>query len=864
MSNKLIYLFIFSSLLLSCQTTQNSCESSKEHTDRYRTKIRNNPYPNRHSLEINPPSFLWPASKQDKKSTTFKIKLVKKGSVDTIESNSLKWAAWKPSKVLEPGTWLWTLEKFNNNKKTIVGFYSFNVQDDLPNYNPPIISKEMITKTYGKHPRFFQLNATASEVTQRLPQDLQQTILKNATLFLKKEPVTNSNPFEKINKSLNQYETNRVKIIISKKILNHLRLKVLYLAQAYTLTNNDIYANAALENLKVFEALPDEVKQLNDFTRGMSLDLGLYMFDGFYHQLSENQKKYLINLCYPIIHHEYEGARMRFETNEFDNHVWQKGVALLARASLIMGNHIPEATDWMEYIAMVWAARGPAGGFNYDGAWVNGNNYMTANIVTLIQTPMILNKISGFNYLSHPWYQNLAQAMITTYQGRSYSNGFGDGHDSTTMPVWIRGQLAQYVARITQNPNLTWYANQIALSERGVPPTVYGPESKHPLDSEAHQWLTNTMAQQKPEAIAPTFDRGSVFPFSGFASFHSNLLESNSNMHLAFRSSIYGSGSHTMSNQNAFNVLVGGKPLFLSSGYYTNFADKHNLMHYRNTRGHNTILINGIGQSLGKHGYGEIEESLVTKDIAYVRGDASNAYRGDLRDPMWIKNFKKADVTFTEDNGYGVTTLNTYKRHLLMLDDRTIIVYDELGANMASKFNWLLHTPGTFNLISNNEVKATTSNANAVVHLESSTTLNTTISDEFSYKAENWSGKKVNGKLVEYSKQWHLNASTETAEKVYILGIIQVDGAGTTANKYTKISQGVYKIGDWELNANLEASKKATLTLYNSKTNTVFNVGSKEFKVNNNLYRSNTCDAFYKSDSNKKIMSTKYLYKANN
>ncbi len=851
-------------MILSCNSKQIERDTTKEYIDSYRTKTRDKVYPNQHILELNPPSFLWPVNRADKEGTSFQIILVKEGTTDTIITNKIKWAAWKPSQVLESGTWLWELQKWIGSKKEVVGLYSFDVEDKLPTYNPPKITKQMVDNYYGEHPRFFQLNAKGTQIAERLTLELQQNILENAAIFLEDETTIHSNPFSEISKSLNEFETTRVKINISKEILNHLRLKVLYLAQAYTLTNNEIYVQAALKKLKIFEELPNEVKQLNDFTRGMSLDLGLYMFDGFYHKLSKSQKEYIINLSYPIIHHEYEGARMRFEAQEFDNHVWQKGVALLARASLIMGKHIPEAAEWMEYVADIWSARGPAGGFNYDGAWVNGNSYFTANIITLIQTPMILNKISGFNYLSHPWYKNLAKAMITTYQGKSYSNGFGDGHDSKTMPVWIRGQMAQYVARSTQNPYLTWYANQIALSERGVPPASYDPLSKHPLDSEAHQWLVNTMAEKLPEAKIPPFKRGDVFPYSGFASFHSNLLESNSNMHVAFRSSIYGSGSHTMSNQNALNVIVGGKPLFLSSGYYTNFSDKHNLLHYRNTRGHNTILVNGVGQSIGRHGYGEIEASLITDNIAYVRGDASNAYRGDLRDPMWVKNFKKSEVTFTENNGFGITTLNKYKRHLLMLDKRTIIIYDELEANQPSEFDWLLHTPGKFSKINNNQIKASTGNANASVYIEGSSPMKIDISNEFRFKAENWSGKKVNGKLVEFPKQWHMNARSELTAKLFVLGVLQVEGSGFKADKLTKISDGVYKIGDWELNVNLDTSKKGRLTLFNAKTSAVFNVETYKFSADNHEHNSNSCDAYYKGGEQEEIFATNYNFHANN
>ena len=119
------------------------------------------------------------------------------------------------------------------------------------------------------------------------------------------------------------------------------------------------------------------------------------------------------------------------------------------------------------------------------------------------------------------------------------------------------------------------------------------------------------------------------------------------------------------------------------------------------------------------------------------------------------------------------------------------------------------------------------------------------ISNEFSYKAENWSGKTVKGKLVKYKKQWHLNSSSELTTKLFVLGVLQVEGAGVAANKLTEISAGNYKIGDWELNVNLDTSKNARLTLYNTKTTSVFNVGTDTFETNNKKQRSGNCDGYY-------------------
>ena len=45
---------------------------------------------------------------------------------------------------------------------------------------------------------------------------------------------------------------------------------------------------------------------------------------------------------------------------------------------------------------------------------------------------------------------------------------------------------------------------------------------------------------------------------------------------------------------NAFNTFYGGKAIFYSSGHRTGFTDDHCMSSYRNTRAHNSILVNGI------------------------------------------------------------------------------------------------------------------------------------------------------------------------------------------------------------------------------------------------------------------------------
>ena len=71
---------------------------------------------------------------------------------------------------------------------------------------------------------------------------------------------------------------------------------------------------------------------------------------------------------------------------------------------------------------------------------------------------------------------------------------------------------------------------------------------------------------------------------------------------------------------------------------------------------------------------------------------ASHAYRSISNDPMWVDYFKQAGIEQTPENGFGATPLTKYRRHVLMLHPHTVIVYDELEASEAVRWEWLLHS----------------------------------------------------------------------------------------------------------------------------------------------------------------------------
>ena len=86
------------------------------------------------------------------------------------------------------------------------------------------------------------------------------------------------------------------------------------------------------------------------------------------------------------------------------------------------------------------------------------------------------------------------------------------------------------------------------------------------------------------------------------------------------------------------------------------------------------------------------------ENISYCLGDASNAYSGISEYPMWIKNFKAAQIEQSTQNGFGETPLKTYRRPLFLLPPEIVVIYDKLEADKPVRWDWLLHSPVQFGI----------------------------------------------------------------------------------------------------------------------------------------------------------------------
>ena len=310
-----------------------------------------------------------------------------------------------------------------------------------------------------------------------------------------------------------------------------------------------------------------------------------------------------------------------------------------------------------------------------------------------------------------------------------------------------------------------------------------------------------------------------VYPDMGLVMMHTNMRKTAQDVSLSMRSSQFGSGSHTLADQNAFFLQYHGTNVYQTSGYYLNFSDRFNLLSYRHSRAHNTILVDGKGQPYSTEGYGYIARSLGGSHINYCLGDASHAYGGITDDDMWVDAFAKAGISQTAEYGFGRTPLNKYRRHVLMLDPGIVVIYDDLGATEPVTWDWLLHSKVQFDIDSIASTFTTKDTYTAVGHLFSADTIHYSLTDKF------FSPLTDGVDSTKYPNQWHLTARVGKTSGTRFLAILTVGDSSATPLTVTR-EGNIFKVGDWTIQAELNANCDAQLAVTNSSGSAVFDYGS--------------------------------------
>ncbi|NLS98253.1 MAG: DUF4962 domain-containing protein [Planctomycetaceae bacterium] len=739
-----------------------------------------------HPVSVNPPSLLWPVTSGS--GVRYQVRLSQEerfADGGTIKASDLRWAMFNPHRRLDEGTWYWQV---GTTKKPGADaewspVHSFKVDDTAREFvTPP--AAEMLGGVPRAHPRIL----VPADKLSRLRDKLQGTEIRKDYVRVAERLVGKS--VRGVEGALpsetgkNQFESKNFAKWASKGYAGKLLDEIKSLSVAYLATGDERFAREAIRRgilVAGFDPKGPTSRSVSDFADGSCMEALALVYDCCHDLLSDSEKAQLRDAMVARVAPWFARQMNDLESRVFNAHIWQHILQQATEVALALYGDVPEAELWLSYVYELWPARVPLLGGD-DGGWANGISYFGTNFKTLMEMPTLLRRFSGVDFCGHPWYRNTIYYQLYAWPPGSASDGFGDGAERPDSPSGGRAMFAHFLATRFQDPVALWYARQI-VGNRNL-------DSLLPPMLLFDRVLSEGGPRLPEPALPDDLPQARAFRDIGLVTMHTDLAAPQDNLMLAYRSSPFGSYNHMHSDQNALHIVCGGKRLFSGSGYYIAYGDEHFQGWYTHTRGQNSILIDGKGQVRGAEGYGWIARYLHGRQITYCTGDASSAY--------------------------GDAGLTRFRRHVAFLRPDIVVIYDDLQADHAAEWSWLLHSPGKIETdVDTNRFLATTDNAQARINMFASSPVKGTVSDQFDPPALNWRDKKDSGKTIKYPNQWHLAVvPNEKSAKARFLAVLQIrPGKATTPEEPRREADGTIRVADWRITAGLDSSRPASLLI---------------------------------------------------
>lgn len=754
---------------------------------------------NNQIVTTNPTSLLWPSEKHWRGAEVLYQVYVSRDSLfadaTTMISEKKRYCFYNLHAPVSSGKWFWKYDIIDRDQKVASrGPFSFLVKEDTPTFETP--SFEAFLMNVSKHhPRVMNQGKDIGSIRKKAPgHPLYSVILQSGMDALRspvyKGPVTDKDPAK--DKALS--------IITGKEVAKFNRL-----LEAYVISGDKAMLAALMDRIDVLLGWPT-----NDLLGSQVLTSLAMAYDALFDELKQPVKESVLAVIGRQLNAGLSKWEGEIETRHVENHFWQMEISGNFVASLATVNDLDVSKRMLEYTYELFLARFPNLATE-EGGWAEGIGYFGVNKSAIVDMALLMKKVGGCDVFKMSWYRNLADYFLYFAPVDGRISGFGDMHDRVgngnvghSMMLVVGNEnkddkalyrlAALMKARKAMGEAEDWYQKELSLVE-----PWYQTINDFKID-----------ADRLAEPLNLPNDR--LFKGVGIASFHTDPLHSDRNTALYFRASPFGAKGHMHANQNCFNLSRRGDPLFYSSGYYTTFADPHSLTSYRHTRAHNGILVNGIGQAFGHEGYGWIKRFISGKNISYVSGDATMAYR-PVVDTQFLNLLKENGIPATPESGFGDAKLTLFERHVVHVKPDVVIIYDVLESEAPSSWSFLLHSVEKPELLHNGGLKLTTPKNSVYGFVTGSSELDPSLTDQFYSPPVD-----IKKKYKNLSNQFHISYTTKRpTNKARFLAILQMSDAGVETPLVEMKDNHVFSIGDFRLSVELDAEKPAYLSVVSSQ-----------------------------------------------
>ncbi len=346
-------------------------------------------------------------------------------------------------------------------------------------------------------------------------------------------------------------------------------------------------------------------------------------------------------------------------------------MAMVGQTALALWDDLPEqARDWWNFAYTFY--RDQFSPFAGDaGGWAEGNAYWRGTFEHAAFQDALLTINDPLAYAS-PFWRNTGYFAVYNVQPYLHTT-FGDASNAGHFN--LEPAMADYLthlARVQQNGYYLSYAR--LCTDPRDPPSLAGlGELKRNYPTSGEFLVRNfagsrfELPEPQPLAELPPYRH---FDDVGWVSFHSALGDPANDIHITFKSSPYGSFSHSHPDQNSFILNAYGEGLAINSANREFHRSPHHKGWTWQTMSKNAVLIDGQGQAQqDKNATGRITRFAVGDRYAWTTGDATVAYQTQQPDGR----------------------LQRVTRDLVFVDQRYVVIRDRVVTRDDARLSWLLH-----------------------------------------------------------------------------------------------------------------------------------------------------------------------------
>ncbi|OGG05415.1 MAG: hypothetical protein A3F83_09910 [Candidatus Glassbacteria bacterium RIFCSPLOWO2_12_FULL_58_11] len=646
---------------------------------------------------VNPPGFTWPAAK-GASGYCFVLLTRSEQARTVVQLDSLRSTVAVLQAPLEPGAYNWYVVYRDSTGKFFArtGLRSFKVEEGTPELVLPDVSV-MTAELKNVRPRIFLSPGNLTRIKDaagkgELP--FWELTCRLADLALEEPLYPEPAPYKN-----GEFEVGEWRRIYTPGKVGSAH--AVRLALLYRVTGDKKYLEGAkkwLLHLATWD--PDGITSYNlplpDGSTGND-EAGMPMlermsiaYDWIADELDPAEKQAVLDCLKRRANQILDlYNRLDFISNPWSNHQ-VRVLAFLGFAGLSLAGDLPDAEKWLDYVLRCYLTSYPTWGSD-PGGWAQGLSYWAAYCGWHANFLDALRQATGFNLYDKPFFRNNGYFAVLFHPPYAKRGGFGDGGESApNMPEKL---LVQKYAAATHDPVLLWQSENIQPSE-----AISARLQVLPGQKDWKEWFMEDVAfdiSSVPADLTPSSPAGlpgsKWLPDIGWVAMHSALGDADKDVWALFKSSRYGSFSHSHADQNSFQLNAYGEPLLIDSGYYPWFSSPHHNLWSRQTWAHNAILVNGWGEaSQSMEAAGRIERFSADGRLTLTTGEASAAYNVPM-DQETIDQWKEFIKQPLPEQGPAVKLARRSLAFSSSVERPWLAVHDYFVTEDPATFDYALH-----------------------------------------------------------------------------------------------------------------------------------------------------------------------------